>query len=113
MVLKDAVELPVGKKLLKADYISAIILFRYPPEDELNVCDEDSDTEDTQAVPPTHSNTVDDSEEVAMSKKFLAVNTVSQLQTIAMKENVVLGPGRKTKIYYIDAIFLARQSKLL
>ena len=128
IVVKDAVELPVGKKLLKADYISAIILFRHPPEDELND-DEGSDTEEQpvppahpntvveseeteeQPVPPAHPNSVDESEKMAMSKKFLSVNTISELQAIARKEKVVLGPGRKTKIHYIDAIYLGRQSK--
>jgi len=106
--VKDAVELPVGKKLLKGDYISAIILFRHPPEeDELGVCEGSNIDEQ---VPPAYPNT--ESEDMDMSKKFLAVNTVAQLQALAAKENIVLRPGRKTKTDYIDAIYLARrQSK--
>ena len=122
--MKEAVQLPERNRILKADYISAIVLCRYPVVGGEAILSDD-DTEELPA--PTgqqqESNeqtahavqlTVDESEtnaqETIIGKKLLAVNTVKELKAIAAEEAIAIKRG-STKVQYIDAIYLARSLK--
>jgi hypothetical protein len=47
-------------------------------------------------------------EQEVLAKKFIAVNSIVELKAIMSKENIVIPPGRKTKVDYVKAIYLAR-----
>lgn len=123
MVELEGVPLPEKDKLVKADYIEAIISHQHR-EDEATLSydkeaedeagedveetksDIDSDIE--QVVPPVAHPTVDDAEMI-VEKKFIAVNNITELKAIVAKEGIEMERGRKTKTDYVNAIYLARK----
>ena len=46
--------------------------------------------------------------DIELEMKFLAVNNTTELKAIVAKEKIVMGPGRKNKTDYINAIYSAR-----
>ena len=77
--------------------------------------DEDSDEEETMDVEletndvELETNDVElEKKDIELEKKFLAVNNITELKAIVAKEKIVMGPGRKNKTDFINAIYSAR-----
>ena len=123
IVVKEAVQLPERNRIVKADYISAIILSRYPDDSEMILSDDEeelpaprgqqqqeSNEETTRAVEETVDESETNAQATIIRKKLLAVNTVKELKAIAAVEAIAINHC-KTKAHYIDAIYLARSLK--
>jgi hypothetical protein len=125
IVESEKIVLPEKARLVKADIVEAINKSRSSrPQPAVHVLDEDSDEEDTMVAVHVVDEDCDEEEtmdvdletndiefetnEVELKKKFLAVNTVLQLQAIVAKEKIVMGPGTKKKSDYVNAIYSAR-----
>jgi len=115
----ENVVLPEKARLVKADYIDAIYQSRTlardhargevmgeEKEDAMDVADGVSDKEKEEVIVAKEQEAMADEE--VLSKKFLYVNSVTELMALAAKENIVIKPGVKKKIDYVDAIYLAR-----
>jgi hypothetical protein len=123
LVEAENVMLPdMPSRMVRAQIIEVICKSRYPtvpaavhmmsedvdPEDvdpaTVHVMIEDTDEEEN-----VEQQDVDVAADEEMEKKILdAVNNIDQLKAIVAKEKIVMGPGRKKKIHYINAIYSAR-----
>lgn len=103
----ENVVLPERARLLKLDIVDAILQQRKTPlvEDLEDDVEEEMRAEASMNVVATDAC---DQESETVAKKILQCFTNTELLAIALKENVVLGPGTKVKMDYVNAIYLAR-----
>ena len=105
LAVEEKVVLPANKnRILKADYVEAILLFRHP-----------TPTDEELALQPAQSiadNDVALQQQEALDKRIIGVDNVTKLTAIMAKEKIVFTKGgRKTKADYVNAIYLGRLQK--
>ena len=117
---EEKVVLPEVGRILKSHYIEAIVLSRHPANEDVDDAEVGlpEDKEESEVVPAEEGGETNNDESIALederavlAKKFIAVNTTDELKAIVAKEKIDMGPGRKTKSSYVEAIYLARLSK--
>jgi len=124
IVRLEKVVMPEKTRLLKEDYVNAILKARAPAglhhnannsvdeeEGRMDVVGDAADEAASVTVPAPVIDDVSANEREVTAKKFISVNNVTQLKAIVSKLGVVMGPGRKTKTDYVDAIYLAKHSQ--
>jgi hypothetical protein len=122
IVEAEKIVLPEKARLVKDDIIEAINNSRrsgLPPVHvaglpAVHVVD-DSDEEETMDVEletndvELETNAVElQKRAMELEKTFIAVNSTKELIAIMAREKIVMGPGRKKKADYVDAIYSAR-----
>lgn len=97
---EENVVLPAKDKLLKDDFIQAIVSARHSQTiDEVEEAEVEAEVEDPAAQARR---------EILAKKLISGKNNTTQLIAIIAKENIVMKPGRKVKQDYVNAIYNAR-----
>jgi hypothetical protein len=107
IVTEENIVLPVKNKLLRQDFIEAIVSARHPQtivEEE----DEEKDEEKDEAVAEVVDCAAQQAQETWAKKLIAAKYNVKELIAIVAKDKIVIKPGRKVKEDYVDAIYNAR-----
>lgn len=98
----ENIVLPAKDKLLKDDYIQAIVSARHPQTVAEVEVEEENEVEDHVEDPDAQA------AETFAKKMIAGKHNVTQLEAIIAKEKIEIKSGRKVKQDYVDAIYNAR-----